>query len=107
MRSIMTGVAASLILAFAVLSMAIFPAVCANAGMNQWTACGQIYGGIIRDTVVSDGNIYVATRASGIHYSEDGGESWRQLAWPNGDVFSLAVDKNDPNVQNYKKICWF
>ncbi len=47
----------------------------ANAGINQWTASGQIYGGIIRDIAINNDTIYVATRGNGIYYSEDGGEN--------------------------------
>jgi photosystem II stability/assembly factor-like uncharacterized protein len=45
-----------------------------------------------------DGVVYVGGRGSGIWKSDDGGGSWRQLDFPQPDVFSLAVSSADGAV---------
>jgi photosystem II stability/assembly factor-like uncharacterized protein len=42
--------------------------------------------------------VYAGLRAGGVRKSEDGGETWRELAFPHPEVFSLAVSAADGAV---------
>ncbi len=61
------------------------------------TLTGSAAQCLARDPL-DESTVYVGSRGRGVWKSEDGGDSWRQLGFPEPDVFSVAVSAADGAV---------